>query len=201
MTRTTPREIDTELAELFNRHYAAEDRLASFNHSILQTAGAEFYYRGRRRVTDLRLDEAIERLETELAKHDDDDYGYGRLSAPCSGSSSTGNARRALEGRLEKIAELERLDAEIAELEELYTGWSRFFLVTSSPGHVHRSTHCSTCRPTTRFGWLPELSGKSDEVAVDELGPTLCTVCYPDAPVEWTEGKKITAAQAAKRAA
>ena len=46
--------------------------------------------------------------------------------------------------------------AEEAKLQEAYTGWSRFFLVTSSTGHVHSSTSCSTCRPTTTYGWLPE---------------------------------------------
>jgi hypothetical protein len=59
--------------------------------------------------------------------------------------------------------------------------------------------HCSTCRPTTTYGWLPSLSGKTESEAVADLGPTLCSVCYPTAPTEWTEGKKLTAAQAARR--
>lgn len=81
--------------------------------------------------------------------------------------------------------------------EEGYTGWNRFFLVTSSAGHVHRSMSCSTCLPTTTYAPVVSLSGTSDAEAVEALGSTLCTVCFPDAPVS---GKvtKLTKAQAAK---
>jgi hypothetical protein len=88
--------------------------------------------------------------------------------------------------------------AGIAEAERAYTGWSRFFLVTSSSGHIHSSMSCSTCRPTTAFGWMPELSGKSEAEAVERCGPTLCSVCFPEAPLDWQSGKKLTKAQAAK---
>lgn len=74
-----------------------------------------------------------------------------------------------------------------AEAEKAYEGWSRFFAVMG--GHVHSSMHCTTCYPTTRFGWLPNLSGLDEAAAVAEMGATLCTVCFPSAPVEWTSGK------------
>lgn len=67
--------------------------------------------------------------------------------------------------------------------------WSRFFEVTSSNGHVHSSTGCSTCRDTTTFAWHPELAGKNEEAAVQECGPFLCTVCFPTAPVSWTRDR------------
>lgn len=72
--------------------------------------------------------------------------------------------------------------------QDLYTGWSRFFLVTSSQGHIHSSTGCSTCLPTTRFGWLPSVSGLTEKEAVEQHGERLCSVCFPSAPVQWTEG-------------
>lgn len=97
---------------------------------------------------------------------------------------------------LEKIdgidARLEELRAQNAELEDEFRGrggWSRFFLVTSSDGHIHSTMGCHTCKPSTRYGWLPELSGKSEAEAVAEHGAILCTACYPSAPVEWTMGK------------
>lgn len=65
--------------------------------------------------------------------------------------------------------------------------WTRFFLVTNNGGHIHSSMHCSTCYPTTRFAWLPSLSGQTEAEAVAEHGAILCTVCYPTAPVEWTD--------------
>jgi len=83
--------------------------------------------------------------------------------------------------------------------EEKYQGWSRFFLVTNTGGHIHSSMSCSTCRPTTDFGWLPELSGLDQKAAVDAEGARLCSVCFPDAPVEWQEGYYAEAA--AKKAA
>lgn len=74
--------------------------------------------------------------------------------------------------------------------------WSRFFLVTTSNGHIHRSTHCGTCnrrgRPTG-FALVPYLSGQTAADAVADLGPALCSVCFPDAPVESKEQATIPA--------
>jgi hypothetical protein len=60
--------------------------------------------------------------------------------------------------------------------------WNRYFIVQNSNGHVHREMHCSTCYVTTRFSWLPELSGCSEPHMVSEWGEVACTVCFPDAP-------------------
>lgn len=198
-TTASPKEVDTKLAATWREIYKAESDLATTHLSLLHLAGATFYYRGRRRVTDMTVAEAVEILEPIVEANKDDEYGY-RLCLPSPGSS-LGSARSSLADLDEVNARLDELQAQADEQEALYTGWSRFFLVTSSAGHVHSSMHCSTCRPTTQYGWLPELSGKDEAAAVDELGPTLCTVCFPSAPVEWTEGKKLTAAQASKRAA
>ncbi len=63
-----------------------------------------------------------------------------------------------------------------------YKGWSRFYLVQ----HIHNSQWCSSFRPTTRIGWLPDVSGLTAEEAVAAHGETLCTKCFPDAPVALT---------------
>lgn len=105
------------------------------------------------------------------------------------------------------VDERAALMAQVYLLEAEYNrrgGWSRFFLVTSSQGHIHSTTACSTChtyRSSASFGWLPEVSGKTEAEAVAAHGETLCSVCFPSAPVAWQTGKKITAAQAAKRVA
>ena len=88
--------------------------------------------------------------------------------------------------RDEKIAalqtiKLEKLEA-YEEAEKQYEGWSRFFLVQ----HIHSNMHCSSFRPTTRIGWLPSVSGLTEVEAVKEHGATLCTICFPSAPVELT---------------
>jgi hypothetical protein len=86
-----------------------------------------------------------------------------------------------------KVAELEPKAAKLkADAEELnrvmYGGWPRFFLVQ----HIHNSMYCSSFRPTTRVGWLPDVSGLTEAEAVAEHGATLCTKCFPSAPVELT---------------
>lgn len=212
MTTKTPRETDTELAALWADIYKARHQLAYSNQDMLRMAGASFYYRGRQRVTDMKLADAIAKV-TERAAYVAE-YRAANVITEADGWERT-NWDNGFKGApweadsyaeaLAKLAEREAALAELMEREEAlqatYTGWSRFFLVTSSAGHVHSSTHCSTCRPTTTYGWLPELSGKSEETAVAELGPTLCSVCFPSAPLDWTSGKKLTAAQAARKAA
>lgn len=81
-----------------------------------------------------------------------------------------------------------------------YDGWSRFFLVRNNNGHIHSSMGCSTCHPTTQYAWITQLSGKTEADAVAELGEILCSVCFPSAPVEWTNGTS-NEAKAAKVAA
>lgn len=65
---------------------------------------------------------------------------------------------------------------------ELYTGWQRFYLVI----HLHGSQDCSSFKPTTRIGWRPELSGLTEEEAVELAGEALCSKCFPSAPVALT---------------
>lgn len=95
------------------------------------------------------------------------------------------------------FAKVKELQAEQNELDKAYTGWSRFFIVPG--GHIHSSMSCHTCNKSwnnpTQFGWLPGLSGKSDADAVKEQGALLCTVCYPDAPTEWTNHYEQKAAE------
>lgn len=66
--------------------------------------------------------------------------------------------------------------------------WSRFYLVTNTNGHIHSSVSCSTCFHDTNFAWLTDLSGLTETDAVQAEGEVLCTICYPSAPVSWTNG-------------
>lgn len=90
----------------------------------------------------------------------------------------------------EKIAELQpEADKRKAAADKFnadnYEGWSRFFHVV----HIHSNMHCSSFRPTTRIGWLPNVSGLTEAEAVAEHGATLCTICFPSAPTELTTAK------------
>jgi len=62
-------------------------------------------------------------------------------------------------------------------------GWPRYFVTTGSDPHVHNTRSCSTCRPTTQFGWLTEQSGMNEDELVELAGDEACTVCMPSAPV------------------
>lgn len=86
-------------------------------------------------------------------------------------------------------AEESRLTDEINELEAKHreNPWSRFHqLVVGDDPRIHDSRYChalSRSNPAN-IGWRPELSGKSVEQAVAELGPYLCTKCFPKAKPE-----------------
>ena len=99
-------------------------------------------------------------------------------------------AESVIEAAHKRIAEYqEALDAvreKIAPITEEFDsrgGWTRFFVTTGSNPHVHSSRSCSTCYPTTQFGWLTDNSGMDEDEIVELAGDEACTVCFPTAPV------------------
>lgn len=100
------------------------------------------------------------------------------------GLTTSGVARRN-ERLVAVTTQIEQLQREILPLNEEFhrRPWNRYFIVLG--GHVHRGMSCSTCHPTTKYGWLPELSGCDESEMVREYGETACTVCFPDAPSMW----------------
>ena len=97
------------------------------------------------------------------------------------------------------LPEIEKLDAELRPLEAQYTGWTRAFVVPE--GHVHRSMNCSTCYPTTAFGWVTDMSGSTEAEIIEAAGSRACTVCYPNAPVDAPAGRIFHATEVAAQAA
>lgn len=103
----------------------------------------------------------------------------------------------------EAVAERAAALDEIAALREVWRAngcWSRFYLVTNGHGHVHRETNCSTCYPTTTFGWLVDLAGADEAEMVATYGSDACTVCFPTAPAlpGWGSSKSARDKAAAK---
>lgn len=87
------------------------------------------------------------------------------------------------------------------EVEYKRRPWTRYWLVVSSSGHIHRSMDCFTCnngKRLTEFALYPALSGFTSDRAVARLGAALCSHCYPDAPTEHREQVKISKAAVAK---
>jgi hypothetical protein len=96
----------------------------------------------------------------------------------------------------DKLATLVLARFDIGQHEQAYTGWQRFYLVTSSAGLVHSSMQCSTCnkgRKQTTFALVASFSGTPVKQVVEAVGPLLCSVCWPDAPVTWVEQDRIPA--------
>lgn len=176
-------EVDTKLADLYERLYKVNASLDANKLTLARLCGIRPTYVTRNR-TEILVDgkpalvaDLIERLRARL----DSLAAWERR-----------DAEKALANREGYMAELAAIRDAMKPLDADFDAnrWSRFFLVKNHGGHIHSSMSCSTCFPTTRFGWLPDLSGLTEKDAVDAHGPLLCSVCFPTAPVEWTLGKK-----------
>jgi hypothetical protein len=157
LTTASPVEIDTALAEIYSRLYRVYDQID--------------------RLVKFEAD-----MDAGLAKFQAGDRSYSSFT------------QEKLDDLRAQISEQRRQAYSVKQEtlpyeSEFYRrgGWSRFFLVQNNGGHIHSSMGCSTCYPTTRFGWLPNLSGQTEAEAVAAHGAILCTVCYPSAPVEYTD--------------
>jgi hypothetical protein len=178
----TPREIDTQIAAA----YADRSRAQAAEHSALNTI--HYAIKDRKQYTSGQSGsfswatphiDAIITLNRMIAA---DTVPHGTVRDAQRALTRLTEAQDAFAAAQDRIADL---DAEFA----VRGGWTRFFIVTSSTGgHIHSSMVCSTCRPSTTYGWLPDVSGQTEAEAVKAHGAILCTVCFPTAPVEWTRG-------------
>lgn len=102
-------------------------------------------------------------------------------------------------------AALQVADEETAKadaLQALYTGWTRYWHVTNTNGHIHTSTNCSSCFPDTQYGWRTDLSGLTPQEVVDREAYNACSVCMPIAPAEQRAARQAyTKAERERKAA
>jgi hypothetical protein len=174
----TPVEIDTRLAALDHAFYVAKGKRAARLNAVHSYLGerARYVTRSRKEWPTSDQDAVTEleaRLRASTVKPWDVDPATRTLAA-VSGLDLAIKANRA----------------EFAHLETEYKRrpWRRYIGVMG--GHIHSGYLCvgGTIRPTTQITWQPTLSGKEVATAVAELGPLLCTHCFPGAPVEWQAG-------------
>lgn len=175
-----PIEIDTQIAALVTQYTNAKQGADYAVSSMRNITGEKAVYQGKKRVFLVPSLLLIERVREMAAAHITHN-SYHCYLCPI-------NAIQRYDAAVENMARIER---EIDALEAEFTAapWSRFFLVTSSEGHIHSSRHCSSCNSNTEYDWLPQLSGKTEAEAVADQGPRLCSICFPTAPVAWTTGK------------
>lgn len=206
----TPVEIDTELARIHGEIRNVTAQHTRTVDGLLGAAGLRKYVsRGQYKVSGT-LNDAIDLLETYIqAQEAWTASGYDPALMPARLSDYAGiPTTQWLAGEVETEVRLrrQRLDlmrqANEFNAEHERRPWPRYYVVTSSAGHIHASTGCQTCRATTQFGWLPNMSGQSEAEAMAALGThaeALCSVCFPAAPVA---GKaKVTKAKAVKLSA
>lgn len=169
LTTQTPVEIDTLLLPIWQEVARLED----------------IHFGAHLTAIDAKADLANYADEAWLAKNNYADDYHRTYHLP--GQIERAEARLA--GALATKAAVKAVWPALLDAERPYAieferrgGWHRYYLVMNTNGHVHRETNCSTCFPTTRYGWLVNLSGCNEEEMVNEYGETACTVCFPDAP-------------------
>lgn len=168
-----PKAHDEAEAALFEEMAKAQRNLDSHIDRMHYMAGDRKDYVGRRqvwRMTGAQVDDQLRFLG------DKRDLSY----------SMTGTEALRHEGELRTA--LAEIQVAIHEMEEIYREhrWTRWFPCLNRDGHIHSSLRgCPSVRWDTQMGWTPELSGKSIETAVAELGEALCSICFPAAPVAW----------------
>lgn len=177
-------ETDTKIAAAFNALMKAKQQLQYTEYSVRKAAGQK-YTRGHNwNNWSGTAHEAVTTIEAHLATGGGYMRGY--------------NAQRTMKDYYEALGTVAVARQDYETLSALYTGWSRFFLVTNNNGHIHSSMNCSTCFATTQFGWLPQLSGLTEAEAVADQGEILCSICFPTAPIAWTTGVSKASQEAAE---
>lgn len=193
----TPREIDEALEALYLAEMSLDQAVAVATESLHHAAGERKHYQGRSRkgiwlTTTAQAEAAVAALvDGHAAKHQE--LWCSRCPVDALAAYTT-----AVTALAANQAQQAPLHAEYAR-----RPWSRYFTCMANGGHVHSSMRCSTCnrgQEMTRFGWTPALSGLTEDEAVALLGDyasSLCTVCFPSAPVERTDGRLRVAANPA----
>jgi len=172
LATATPVEIDTELAAILAKTYATQAKAAS-----------KWAYIARLVHFSLRLPYNASPYPYQVNDFLRDAYS----AAPNDRTHDQQYAVKAHEDMLNHQRMLDTLKRSARRFDEEYErrgGWTRAFLVSNSNGHVHSSMSCSTCRPSTQYHWITEMSDHAEEEIVEKAGERACTVCFPSAPVE-----------------
>jgi hypothetical protein len=197
VTDLTPVEIDTLLLERLRVRNEASRRLRSETESLLWCyAKRRHYGSGTTLFLHPDFDGPLDVSFEEASRHQID---AGQLvDLYRQGHSKLATAGPTVAAIEQASADLTEAIGLVDEIDQEYKSrpWSRYWLVTSSDGHIHRDVDCSTCnkgREPTGFALVSYLSGSTVEAAVADLGPALCSICFPGAPVEAREQARIPA--------
>uniref|UniRef100_UPI003F492358 hypothetical protein n=1 Tax=Nonomuraea sp. CA-251285 TaxID=3240002 RepID=UPI003F492358 len=183
----TPKEVDAAIATLETEAFRQTQLIQQSYDTIHLAVRDRRKYHGRHLGWEMTDDNA-----TALAKAKLDNaaeaatfFHYGKED----------KAREALATIDAATAKYGSLFAEIERHEEEYQRrpWTRFHQLRSTTGaRIHSRRYCQGLHRSdwNDLGWHPELSGKTVEEAVRDLGPVLCTKCFPKAKPEWRQDPK-----------
>jgi 8-oxo-dGTP pyrophosphatase MutT (NUDIX family)/GNAT superfamily N-acetyltransferase len=183
LSTKSPAEIDARLGDHHTKLYGHQGRQASALEQMHHAVGDRQQGRGQGKFW--------QKSHQEVLNHDPSTLTNPRMARDYARNRTAYDS--AGEDAKTEQGHISRYDNEFHKR----GGWSRFFLVPD--GHIHSSTACHSCRPTTPFSWLPNLSGKSEGEAVEQHGPHLCTHCFKSAPTEWKRDPAETRAEEKKR--
>ncbi len=177
--QTIPAEHDARQFELVQQASRIADRLETVRNQMHRLAGDRKDWIGRRQYWRRTAAEIVRDLES-AAKDTNPNI---RLRT---------QAAEILRTEADLLGQLAQLTAQIDAMEATWREhrWTRYFPCLNADGHVHTSLNgCPTVNrghSQTAMGWATELSGLPIEEAIrpENLGPRLCSVCYPGAPVE-----------------
>jgi hypothetical protein len=196
LTAQTPQQIDTTLEALYLAELKAENTVTAAIIGIRRALGHKSVTTGRGASKRTEWPCTTAEAVTQLRAKGDAPAGLGSTAA-------------AIVNRYDQA--VTHLQANLADQEPLHAeyvrrgGWTRFYIV--SGGHIHSSMRCPTCNRgqfRTEFGWQPTMSGMDETAALTQLAEQafiLCTVCFPNAPVQPAAPRKTAADKAADKAA
>lgn len=182
MTTITPAAIDTRIGELMIEAQRAAAAVTTTRDAIHRAAG-----------------DTMKRIAGPGSAQ-----GWTMSLADAKAAIPTERLLPLLTAETEAIVKRTDLQGQIKALDAIYRAhrWTRYYFCTNTNGHIHSDERaCSTLRPTTQMAWHPELSGLTGAEVVAQVGPAMCTVCYPDAPVEHTSSDLTAIERAARRPA
>lgn len=94
--------------------------------------------------------------------------------------ATVGEAVAALDAQIATFAEITGRVADLDVEFDRRGGWSRYYRVNNSNGHVHKSTACRETYVTTAWNWPTQLSGADSAGVVAAAGELTCLTCFPE---------------------
>ena len=183
LATATPAEIDTKISDLETAWFAQQDtvgRAMDTLHYVIRDKRTRSHWISTPSEVFARVAELLKDARADYIRFN------GHTAEDIAKATVAIQVATTEQSRLQR--EIDRLEAEYKR-----RPWSRFHQLRHTDGaRIHDNRHCPGLHRSDigDLGWHPELSGKSEQEAVDALGPVMCSKCFKSAPVEWKRDPK-----------